>query len=72
MLFPPLLVWMLWRREWRRAIVSTIAFAAVAGGLYAINIAISGEWNYQGGEDRASFYHEYPLQTPGSTFRGRA
>ena len=68
LLFPPLLVWMLWRREWRRAIVSTIAFAAVAGGLYAINIAISGEWNYQGGEDRASFYHEYPLQTPGSTF----
>ncbi len=33
-----------------------------------INMAISGEWNYQGGEDRASFYNEYPLQTPGSTF----
>jgi hypothetical protein len=67
-LFPPILAWMLWRREWRRAIVSTIAFAAVAGGLFAINIAISGEWNYQGGEDRASFYNEYPLQTPESRF----
>ena len=37
-------------------------------GLFGINTAISGEWNYQGGEDRASFYNEYPLQTPGSTF----
>ncbi len=41
---------------------------SVAGGLFAINTAISGEWNYQGGADRSTFYHEFPLQTPGSTF----
>jgi hypothetical protein len=68
LLFPPLVLWMLWRREWRKAIVSSIAFLAVACGLFAINTAISGEWNYQGGEDRSAFINEYPLQSPGSTF----
>jgi hypothetical protein len=68
LLFPPLVFWMVWRREWRSAILSSIAFVAVAGGLYAMNTAITGEWNYQGGQDRASFYHEYPLQAPGSIF----
>ena len=51
-----------------QSVVSSIAFAAVTIGLFGINTAISGEWNYQGGEDRAGFYNEYPLQTPGSTF----
>jgi len=68
LLYPPLVVWMLWRRQWRQAAVSTIAFLAVTGGLFAINTAISGEWNYQGGEDRSTFYHEYPLQSPSSSF----
>ena len=31
----------------------------VAGGLFAINMAISGEWNYQGGEDRSTFYTSF-------------
>ena len=68
LLFPPLVLWQVWRREWRRAVVSSIAFVAVTISLFGINTAISGEWNYQGGEDRASFYNEYPLQTPGSKF----
>ena len=67
LLFPPVVLWQIWRRQWRRAIVSSIAFAVVTLGLYGANMAISGEWNYQGGEDRASFYNEYPLQTPGSS-----
>ncbi len=54
LLFPPLVLWQIWRRQWRRAIVSSIAFAVVTLGLYGANMAISGEWNYQGGEDRAS------------------
>jgi hypothetical protein len=68
LLFPPIVAWLLWRREWRKAILSSIAFAVVAIGLFAINTAVSGEWNYQGGEDRSAFYNEYPLQSPGSTF----
>ena len=31
-------------------------------------MAISGEWNYQGGEDRSAFVNEFPLQTAGSGF----
>jgi len=68
LLFPPIVAWQLWRREWRKAIVSTVAFAVVSVGLFAINTAISGEWNYQGGEDRSTFSHEFPLQSPGSSF----
>jgi hypothetical protein len=67
LLFPPIVLWQLWRREWRRAIVSSVAFLAVTIGLFAINTAISGEWNYQGGE-RSTFSAEYPLQTPESGF----
>jgi len=67
LLFPPIVLWQIWRRQWTRAIVSSVTFAVVAGGLFAINTAISGEWNYQGGEDRRSCYTEYPLQTPEST-----
>ena len=63
LLFPPIVVWQLFRRQWRRALTSTIAFTIVAAGLYGINLAISGEWNYQGGEDRRTFYAEYPFQT---------
>ena len=68
LLMPPIVLWQLWRRQWRRAIVSSAAFVAVAGGLYAINTAISGEWNYQGGVDRSTFVAEFPLQTPSSGF----
>ena len=49
------------RKDSRSVVVPVIVFAAVAGGLFAINMAISGEWNYQGGE-RASYYYEFPFQ----------
>src|SRR5207253_2977671 len=38
-----------------------VAFVAVTGGLFAVNLAVSGEWSYQGGE-RASYYYEFPFQ----------
>jgi hypothetical protein len=50
----------------RKILVPTIAFAFIAVGLFAANTAISGEWNYQGGE-RKSYYFEFPFQTEGST-----
>ena len=70
-LFVPLLVWGVWPRKTPRStpikvlVQASIVFAAVAGGLFAINVAISGEWNYQGG-DRKSYYAEFPFQTDGT------
>jgi hypothetical protein len=46
----------------RTVIPSVVVFALCAGGLFAANMAISGEWNYQGG-DRNTYYYEFPLQT---------
>ena len=37
-------------------------FLVVGAGLFGINMLISGEWNYQGGQ-RNSYYHEFPFQT---------
>src|SRR4029453_16237874 len=55
LLFPPIVAWHLWRREWRRAIVNSVVFALVAGGLFAVHLALTGDWNYQG-LGRATFY----------------
>src|SRR3954469_1043470 len=60
-LFAPWIVWHVWRLFQpspetisarsvlsRRLIASILVFGLVGGGLFAINLAISGEWNYQG------------------------
>ena len=49
-----------WRN--RAALLSIAAFVLVAGGLFAVNMAISGDWNYQGGGDRRSYLWEFPFQ----------
>ena len=67
LLFAPLVVWQVWTLTRTRSIksstviASALAFVALAGGLYAINKGISGEWNYQGG-DRETYYFEFPFQ----------
>jgi hypothetical protein len=45
----------------RNVLLPILAFVLVAGGLFGVNMAISGEWNYQGG-DRKSYYWEFPFQ----------
>ncbi len=67
LLIGPLLVWHAWHRRWRRAVVCGLVFGAVVAGFFAVNIAITGEWNYQGGE-RRTFYAAYPFQTPDAGF----
>ena len=67
LLIPPVVLWQIWRRQWWRALASSALFALVCGGLFGINTAISGEWNYQGGE-RRTFYWEFPFQTAASGF----
>jgi hypothetical protein len=67
LLAPPVVAWQLWRRQWRRAAITSVAIGATAAGLFAVNVAITGEWNYQGG-DRSTFYAAFPLQTPSAGF----
>jgi hypothetical protein len=67
LLFAPVALWLLYRRQWGRAFAVSAVFLAVAGGLFGINAAVTGEWNYQGG-DRATFLWEFPFQTPASGF----
>jgi hypothetical protein len=45
----------------RKILLPVVAFLLVAGGLFAVNLASSGEWNYQGGE-RKSYLFEFPFQ----------
>jgi len=67
LLFAPIVGWQLWKLVRTRSIRvsavarTAVAFVVLAGGLFAINKAISGEWNYQGG-DRQTYYFEFPFQ----------
>jgi hypothetical protein len=67
LLFVPIAIWLVWKRQWTRAAIASGVFAAVAVGLFAINMAISGDWNYQGGE-RKTLTFEFPFQTAEATF----
>lgn len=62
LLIIPIVVWQIWkRRAIRTAIASLVLVGAVAASFFAANVAISGEWNYQGG-DREAFVYEFPFQ----------
>ncbi len=72
LLFAPMAIAWLWRREWRPLLVSGVVVVAVVESLFAANVAISGDWNYQGG-DRRTYYETashsgYPFEKPGLGF----
>jgi hypothetical protein len=75
MLIAPLLASAALRGQWWRALKIGVVFTAVAAGLFAVNIAITGEWNYQSG-DRKTFVGAtpnpaesgFPFQTEQKTF----
>jgi len=67
LLFAPIAVWLLWRRRPVQFGLTCAAFALVAAGLFGINTAISGDWNYQGGE-RRTYHWEFPFQTQSAAF----
>lgn len=56
LLIMPVLALLAWRRQWGRGLAVGGVFGTVVAGLFAVNIAITGEWNYQGGEERGTFY----------------
>lgn len=74
-LIVPMLISAGLRRQWARAAKMSIVFSAVVAALFALNIALTGDWNYQGGE-RKTFYGAgdgrfnggFPFQNEASTF----
>jgi hypothetical protein len=74
LIIPPLVSAAL-RHQWQRVAKMSIAFGAVVLALFAFNIAVTGDWNYQGGE-RKTFYANgdgtfaggFPYQNEASTF----
>jgi hypothetical protein len=68
-LIAPLVLLAVSRRQWRRAFGIAIVFAAVTAGLYGLNAAITGEFNYQGGY-RKTFYSSigFPFANGRETF----
>lgn len=70
LLVGPVLALLLLRRQWRRTLITGALFAVVVLGLFGWNVAITGEWNYQGG-DRRTFYSGqggFPFQNERNTF----
>jgi len=65
----PIVALALWRRQWTRAAKTVMVWGLVTGALFAANAAITGEFNYQGG-DRKTFYHTtgFPFANPWETF----
>ncbi len=74
-LIMPLLVSAALRKQWARAAKMSAVFTAVVAAMFALNIALTGEWNYQGGE-RKTFYGTgdgrfaggFPYQNEANTF----
>lgn len=62
LLLLPMAGWLAWRGLWRRAAGAVVAWGLVTALLFGANIAVTGEWNYQGG-DRATCYGPYPFAT---------
>jgi hypothetical protein len=63
----PLLVLLASRRQWKRALLAGSAFSLVLGSLFLVQLGVTGEMNYQGG-DRKTFGGRYPYQQPEWTF----
>jgi hypothetical protein len=67
LMFLPILAWLAWRRRWGTCLSAGVVFGLCAFGLFLANMAITGEWNYQGGY-RRTFYSEFPFQKEHSVF----
>lgn len=67
----PLVLLLWWRRRWLAGALVGLVFVATVGGLFGVNAAISGEFNYQGSSSpggRKMFFGSFPLASPEATF----
>ncbi len=56
--------------RWKKMVMAVamgMVFLLSSAGFFAANRALTGEWNYMGGE-RRSFYYHFPLESPGVKF----
>ena len=70
LLIAPLALHLWCQRKWARGVLIGITCAGVAAGAFGMNAAVTGEFNYQGGE-RKSFYGTFPFETPAIEFSNR-
>ena len=68
----PLFLWTLYQRRWRRVVLLGGCFTITLAALFLINVAATGEANYQGG-DRKTFYSStgFPFANTWETFDNR-
>jgi hypothetical protein len=62
-LMGPIVLLMAWRRQWTRAIGTGVLFTFLFAGLFLGNLAITGDFNFQGGE-RRTYYAGFPFMDP--------
>jgi hypothetical protein len=67
----PLVLAAWWRREWARGIVLGVVAVAVTALSFGFNAAVTGEFNYQGG-DRKTFYGSFPFDGSGDVWNRQA
>lgn len=63
----PLVLLLVIRRKWGRAVGASAVFGLLLVGLFLGNLLVTGELNYQGGH-RKTFLGKYPFQNPDLTF----
>jgi hypothetical protein len=60
LLAAPIVLWAWWRRRFVHGLAAGAVAVATAAALFSWNAAVTGEFNYQGG-DRKTFYSRFPL-----------
>jgi hypothetical protein len=71
MMVAPLVLTAWWQREWTRGTVLGAVAVAVAALSFGFNAAVTGEFNYQGG-DRQTFYGSFPFDGSGDVWNRQA
>ena len=68
LLVAPLVLLAWTRRQWRHGFVVGAVAVLLASTFFAANAAVSGEFNYQGGE-RRTFYGRFPFDRPDAVWQ---
>ena len=69
-LIAPLVLLAARRRRWLHGAAVAAVFVTTTAVLFGFNAAVSGEFNYQGG-DRKTFYARFPFESPDATWERR-